>query len=220
MSALITSFFTRVGVPATDIPTATPGFPTIRIWEVVAADQTLVIGAPEGTGDPGGGVGTDGVMTILFDKTAGVPGSGGLPVAGSIDGFYKFEFTVPMGFVSTSNYVARMDGGPSVPAGERYIVVRFSPNDNIDVQVSAFWDEPQAGHTTIGTMGGLLDVIRKYETNRTRIDSTAMTLTVYDDDCTTVLRVFDLLDGAGAPSIDEVCERKPDGSTDGFPVCP
>jgi hypothetical protein len=69
-------------------------------------------------------------------------------------------------------------------------------------------------------MGGLLDVIRKYSTNRTRVDATAKTLTVYDDDCTTVLRVFDLLDGAGSPSIDEVCERKPDSSSDGFSVCP
>ena len=220
MSALITSFFTRVGVPATDIPTATPGFPRIRIWEVIAADQTLVIGAPEGTGDPGGGIGTDGVMTILFDKTIGVPGSGGAPAAGSIDGFYKFDFTTAMGFVPTSNYVARMDGGGSVPDGERFIVVRFGPNDNIDVKVDAFWDEPSAGHVTISTMGGLLDILRKYQTNRTRVDATAKTLTVYDDDCTTPLRVFELRDGAGALSIDEVCERDPDSSSDGFPVCP
>ena len=220
MSALITSFFTRSGVPAADIPIVTAGFPVIRIWEVIAVDQTLVIGTPEGTGDPGGGVGTDGIMTILFDKTAGVPGSGGLPVAGSIDGFYKFEFTTAMGFVPTSNYVARVDGGTSIPAGERYQVVKFGPNDNIDVKVDAIWEEPSAGHVTIGTMGSLLDVLRKYETNRTVVDPIAKTLTVYDDDCTTVLRVFDLLDSSGFPSTDSVCERKPDGATDGFPVCP
>ena len=220
MSALITSFFTRLGIPATDIPIVTAGFPTIRIWEVVAIDQTLVIGAPEGTGDPGGGVGTDGIMTILFDKTAGVPGSGGLPVAGSIDGFYKFDFTTAMGFLPTLNYIARVDGGTSVPAGERYQTVKFGPNQNIDVKVDAFWDEPHAEHTSITTMGGLLNTLRKYETNRTVVNPTTKTLTVYDDDCTTVLRVFDLLDSTGSPSTIEVCERKPDGSSDGFPVCP
>ncbi len=220
MSALITSFFTRSGIPATDIPTVTPGFPTIRIWEVSAPDQTLVIGAPEGTGDPGGGVGTDGIMTIMFDKTVGVPGSGGAPPAGSIDGFYKFDFTTVMGFLPTLNYVARVDGGASVPAGERYQTVKFGPNENIDVKVDAFWEEPHADHTSITTMGGLLNTLRKYETNRTVVDPVLNTLTVYDDDCTTVLRVFDLLDSSGFPSSDIVCERKPDGSTDGFPVCP
>ena len=220
MSALITAFFTRAGVPATDIPTITPGFPTIRIWEVIAADQTLVIGAPEGTGDPGGGIGTDGVMTIMFDKTAGVPGSGGPPPAGSIDGFYKFDFTGAMGFLPTNNYVVRIDGGASVPAGERYIVTRFGPDQSIDVKVDAFWDEPLTGHDIIGTFGGLFDVLRKYETNRTRIDPTNKTLTVFDDDCTTPLRVFELRDSAGALSVDEVCERDPDSSADGFPVCP
>jgi len=60
------------------------------------------------------------------------------------------------------------------------------------------------------------------DTNRTKIDDVAKTLTVYDDDCTTVLRVFQLLDQNGNPSTDSVCERKPTstGPGDNKPVCP
>ena len=44
---------------------------------------------------------------------------------------------------------------------------------------------------------------------RTRIDPTSKTLTVYDEDCTTILRVFNLYDSTGTPSVVDVCERKP-----------
>jgi hypothetical protein len=55
----------------------------------------------------------------------------------------------------------------------------------------------------------LVDEILKYDRNRTRIDKTAKTLTVYDDDGVTPIRVFNLLDGSGNLSIEEVCERDP-----------
>ena len=51
--------------------------------------------------------------------------------------------------------------------------------------------------------------IRKIETNRWRIDTTAFTLTFFNDDGTTPLFVFDLLDAAAAPSTDDVFERDP-----------
>lgn len=55
----------------------------------------------------------------------------------------------------------------------------------------------------------LVDEVLKYDRNRTRIDKTAKTLTVYDDDGVTPIRIFNLLDGLGAPSVEEVCERDP-----------
>lgn len=95
---------------------------------------------------------------------------------------------------------------------------------------NAVWDVQSTDHVLVGTTGLLLSQINanvssvtvsqstltslvntllKYERNRTRIDTTAATLTVYDDDCTTVLQVFNLKDHLGNPSIQEVCERSP-----------
>ena len=65
----------------------------------------------------------------------------------------------------------------------------------------------------------LINLLLKYETNRTRIDPVNKTLTVYDDDCTTVLRVFQLLDENGNLSTNSVCERRPVAATDGKPTC-
>jgi hypothetical protein len=92
------------------------------------------------------------------------------------------------------------------------------------------WDETRTDHLTVGSTGEALsniladttqlrlDVIDietlvttllKYESNRTEIDKTAKTLTVYDDNGTTPLQVFDLFDSTGTPSVDEVTERVP-----------
>lgn len=94
----------------------------------------------------------------------------------------------------------------------------------------AVWDEDATTHVTANTTGMYLNEIKadqvqlrldvtqalqlanllvKFETNRTRIDKTGKTLTVYDDDGTTPLQVFNLRDGSGSPSVDEVCERVP-----------
>lgn len=66
----------------------------------------------------------------------------------------------------------------------------------------------------------LLEIAVKYETNRTKIDGVNMTMTIFDSDGTTPLRVFSLLDGDGNPSITEVCERRPVSASDGLPVVP
>ena len=50
---------------------------------------------------------------------------------------------------------------------------------------------------------------RKHLTNRDKIDSVAKTLTRYDDDATTPLVVFDLKDGDGVASTDEIFEKDP-----------
>ena len=55
----------------------------------------------------------------------------------------------------------------------------------------------------------LLELLLKYETNKTKIDKINFTLTVFDDDGVTPLTIFDLKDSNGQPSILEICERRP-----------
>ncbi len=224
-SIIISSWFVDDGVPVTGLT------PTVRIWEVNGSDQTLIIGYPEGTGDPGTGVGTDGVMREVYDKTPQVPGGGPPPAGGSRDGFYVFEFTDTMGYDPTKNYLVRVDGGPSLPENIRYQVSNITPSE---------WDAQVTDHLLPGSFGelvaqtkantdqiflklndvfDLVDLVRKYNTNRTLIDVKNRKLIIYDDDCTTILRVFDLFDSTGTPSVVEVCERRPSASSDGQPTC-
>lgn len=206
MSIVINSFFTNGGVPATGLA------PTIRIWEVAAGSHSLVVGQPTQVNDP--------VMTEVGD------------------GFYKFEFdTLTYGHDPLKAYVIRSDGGNTLPVNERYSVAStdesavgtLSPTTIADI-VDGVWDESAAAHVAGGSMGllqnqtaadaaavnisvttavSLIQTLLKYETNRTRIDKTLKTLTIYDNDGTTPLKVFDLRDSNGALSVVEVCERDP-----------
>jgi len=212
----INSLFSNAGLPAINIATATPGYPKVRIWEVNGAIQTLIVGAPAGTGQA-----ADGIMTEMDD--------GGSP-AGK-DGFYTFLFTDLIGYDPTKKYVIRTDGGTSLPDTDRYQTAEINPS---------VWDEDRTEHLLSNTTGlalnqikadttqlfldvaavqNIVDIILKFDTNRTKIDDINKTLTVYDDDCTTPLRVFQLYDQYGNLSTDSVCERKPSSATDGQPVC-
>ena len=55
----------------------------------------------------------------------------------------------------------------------------------------------------------LVETLLKYSKNRTRVDNVAKTLTIYDDDTLTPIKVFNLKDFTGAPSITEIAERMP-----------
>jgi len=59
------------------------------------------------------------------------------------------------------------------------------------------------------TAVSLTTTLLKYQRNRTRVDTTAKTLTIYDDDDLTPITVFDLKDTAGSPSITTIAERVP-----------
>lgn len=166
MDDLITVFVTNKSNPETGLS------PTIRIWEVSAGSQSLVV--------------TDDAMTEVGD------------------GFYKYEFTT---MDPLKHYNFRADAGASQPKGERYYVgsSALSPQEIADVN----WDETASDHSIIGSTGELLQILVKFERNRTVIDGSSKTLTIYDDDETTPLHVFNLKDSAGLPSITEVCERDP-----------
>lgn len=61
----------------------------------------------------------------------------------------------------------------------------------------------------LGAATDLINTLIKYDTNRTMVDQTEMTMTVFDDDGVTPLKVFDLRNFAGAPSVTEIAERVP-----------
>lgn len=55
----------------------------------------------------------------------------------------------------------------------------------------------------------LVELLLKYESNRTKVDNIAKTLTVYDNDGTSILKVFNLKDFTGTPSVTTIAERIP-----------
>lgn len=206
---LITSFFTRNGAPANDIETVTPGFPLVRIWEVV-----------DGTAGGDAFIGQF-IMSAMEDGA-------------NDDGFYKYEFATINGYDATKSYVIRTDGGSSLSSHEQFQTAQLAPQVSPDTIADAVWDEPKAEHLLVGSTGEALSQIKadttdmldklyldadsvlevvqlllKMEAGRTKIDPGTNTMTVFDEDCVTVLRTFQLLDSTGTPSVSEICERKP-----------
>jgi len=198
MDSIINSYFSKNGNPATGLT------PTIRIWEITETTNTLIIGSPDGT------------MIEIGD------------------GFYKYIFTVANGFDETKRYLIRSNGGLTLSKAERYSIgftdeTKLSQT-TIDAIINGTWDETATNHIATGSTGlllnkissdttqiiadcavklSLLDLLVKFESNRTKIDKVNSTLTIYDNDNITPLQVFDLKDSTGAPSVTEVCERVP-----------
>lgn len=182
---IITAHFTSAGVPTTGLT------PTIDLWEV--NPDILVV--------------NNGALIEIAQ------------------GWYRYNYT---SYDFTKSYVFTIDGGGSLSACDRY---KVGGNESYVEDISSeVWEQDLSIHTTPGSTGQILTLVKsdttqiiidvaaatsliqtllKYERNRTRIDPVAKTLTIYDDDCTTVLQVFDLLDSTGTPSVVEVCERKP-----------
>jgi hypothetical protein len=156
--------------------------PTIRIWEVTTIGDTLVVNSD--------------AMTEVGD------------------GFYKYEFVT---YDPTTQYLIRTDGGATLPTTERY---QEGSNQNSANEV---WNQQTTDFNDLGTFGeqsndidsnataalAVLDVLLKYESNRTRVDPIANTLTIFDDDGTTILQVFDLKDENSDPSSTCIYERDP-----------
>lgn len=207
---IITSYFTLNGAPAIGLSP----LPTIQIWSITGTSSSLIVNG-DSTNEIGGG-------------------------------FYQYLFS---SYDSTQDYAFRTDGGTTYVSDtpERYqsgSIEAVTLVDNGTSIINGVWNATAIDYTVPGTMGllenqinanvisvannlyisansvmDIVNLIVKYQTNRTRIDSTALTLTVYDDDCTTPLRVFQLLDSSGNPSITQVAERKPIAANDGLPVC-
>lgn len=61
----------------------------------------------------------------------------------------------------------------------------------------------------ITNMSTVINDLYKYGKNRTKIDKNAFTLTIYDDDGTTPIKIFNLKDSNGVASVDAIYERIP-----------
>lgn len=190
--------FTRNGIPATDLEIVTPGFPTLRIWDITQGAKSLTLDA-----------------TTLSSVTDGL----------NDDGFYMHIFTNAEGFDETKKYVCAFDGGSSIPDCERYSSGYIIPNYQNEIldKLDEITDETDENsiESKINTILLITDYLRKFETNRTYIDTKNAELIVYDDDCKTVLWKFKLLDCVGKPGVEEIAERLPiQGGSGLWDVCP
>lgn len=142
-------------------------------------------------------------------------------------GWYRYDF---IAYNPTMSYVFSIDGGVSMQACDRF---KYGGNESYVEDISSgVWDEPATDHAGSGSTGfllnkvsadttsliaseviitALLNTLLKYERNRTKIDTVNAQLIIYDDDCITPLTTFDLRDFSGMPSVQEVCERVPQG---------
>lgn len=184
--ATITSLFTISAAPAVGLS------PTISIWCVDPPLQVI----------------TNAPMTAV----------GG--------GFYRYIFLDTDGYSETLNFDVLADGGVGMPAGERYNSGKIGPEVHeltvnttasiVATTASEVWNENLASHTMVGSTGAqlisaadLLATILKYHTCRTKIDVDAKTLTIYDNNQTTPIKVFSLHDETGIASVAAVYERIP-----------
>lgn len=187
---ILTVHFTNSGVPVTGLT------PTIDIYELDQLDPNT---------------------NPLIVNNGPVTEIGG--------GWYRYDFTT---YEFEKNYAFTFDGGPSLSAFERY---KVGGNESYRKDVSdGVWEEQATDHTDVGTLGllinqtkadtaalmisdtslaTLLNLILKYHRNRTRIDLNNAQMVIYDDDGTTPLTVFNLLDFNGMPNVQEVCEKIP-----------
>ena len=205
---ILSSFFTTVGVPTNGLS------PTIDIWQVTGTTSTPVVTAAPM-----------------------------LPVG---DGFYQYNFST---YDDTKDYVFTSNAGVTTVDSQYQFgatppgTVNTSTLTNI---ANTVWDELATLHTTSGSFGEIVQQIKadtsaiyisvagvnaivqallQMETGRTRIDTNANTLTVYDTTCTTPMIVFNLRDSFGNPSVTDVCERSPAYvsptlAADGAHTCP
>ena len=168
---------------------------------------------------------TPSIDIIRLDVTVNTPviTGGSLSEIGS--GWYRYDFTT---YDPTQSYVFTIDGGSSLQPAERY---KCGGNESYAEDItSVVLDEPLINHTATGslsdvvtkiktdtatlaindvTLATLLNTMLKYQRNRTSLNAAAATLTIYDDDATTPITIFDLKDLRGMPSVQEVCDRVP-----------
>lgn len=195
----VTMLFTRNGIPATDINTATPGFPKVRIWNI-----------------------TDGTNSLVVDNATMAPVTDGP----ENDGFYKYVFNLGAGFNETQKYVCLFDAGGSIPDYERYNNGTITPDLGNEILeqgediLNAINNNPDSLSAKLEAIFTQTTYLRKFESNRTKVDVNYGELIVYDDDCTTVLWKFRLMDENGLPNVESVAERLPtSGGTAPWNTC-
>lgn len=115
-----------------------------------------------------------------------------------------------------STELARIDVAISSRASQQSVNDIISEIDSIvintaDMAADLSSIRPDVAEIQVDITGMLaaVDLTRKLTTNRTRIDHSAKTLTIYDDDHATPLRVYSLRNRNGHGSTNEVYEKMP-----------
>lgn len=181
-------FITADGVPATGLT------PTIDVWEL----------------DPSSPTANTKVVTAASMTEIG-------------EGQYRYDYS---SYDFTKVYTYLVNAGLGVDVRYHY-GGKESYQDEIAYQN---YEELAASHLVAGTMGylmnqisadtssvkidmttvlSILNTLLDHAENRTKIDKIAKTLTVYADDGTTPIKVFDLKNANGDPSVTEIVERVP-----------
>ena len=147
-------------------------------------------------------------------------------------GFYKY--TMPT-LNPTIDYLIVADAGNTFSNQERYF---YGEIDNLNsLAANTIWNFPSSNSFDAGSFGdlinsissvlnnvestvnsinstsgvslNLLNTLLKYSKNRAKVDPNTKTLTLYDDDQTTPLKIFQLFNNNNVLDINTVFERVP-----------
>jgi hypothetical protein len=147
-------------------------------------------------------------------------------------GFYKY--TMPA-LDPAIDYVIVADAGSTFPNTERYFYGEIESLNSL--AADTIWNFPASGSFDAGSFGdllnsiqtvvntiestvntlsttsavslNLLNILLKYQQNRAKVDPNTKTLTLYDNDGTTPLKVFKLYNNNSVLDINTVFERVP-----------
>jgi hypothetical protein len=117
----------------------------------------------------------------------------GVPTGTEIASDVRTELTVEL---------ANMDTTVSSRASQTSV-------DAVDILLNTVDGKVDIVTVDIGNILTMVDLINKFGKNRTKLDPTAFTLTIFDSDNTTILHVFDLKDENGIGTVSRIFERIP-----------
>lgn len=140
-------------------------------------------------------------------------------------GFYKYVMPT---LNPAIDYLIIADAGSSFPNQERYFFGEIEKLNSL--AADTIWNYPSGGSFDVGSFGdlinnmtsilntvdtatalslNLLNTLLKYSQNRAKVDANAKTLTLYDNDGITPLKVFKLYNNNSVLDINTVFERVP-----------
>lgn len=164
----------------------------------------------------------------FLDCFSGVPGQGTPTIDGGGAGGPGFAFRNYNGGIKVENVTDAIDVSMDMNSGQIVLDGTVTAGTFVLRGISKLTDN-SGGTATVDSSDLINELIRtmqldvtdivavtstilKYHKNRTLINETAYTLTVFDDDRVTPLIVFDLKDETGTASITSIFERIPVGS--------
>ena len=123
-----------------------------------------------------------------------------------VSGKLTLDGTVTNGTITVRGIYELIDNSAGLPN----VVVNQTTNlDDIEFKIDNIQTDIDVIEVTLGNISTVIDDLIKYQRNRSVIDPVAFTLTIYEDDKTTPLKVFDLKDQNGVASVTKIFERIP-----------